>query len=57
MSTLNTKIKSPRNKTIAVSAAEAQILMAQTKTLLSSSSVSDIENRIIHQDVFQCSNF
>lgn len=51
------KKRAPRNKTLTVSDDEKTMLYEKTITLLSHSTSPEIENKIIHQDIFQCADF
>ena len=48
------KVRAPRNRTLTISADEKLQLTKQTLTLSNKSKVSDIEGRVIHQDLFEC---
>ena len=51
------KKRAPRNKTLTISEDEKDTLMAQTIILDSQPPVCDIENTLIHQDLFSCMDF
>lgn len=51
------KIRAPRNRTLTVSKDEGQRLLEQTVILDRSTIVSEIEGRVIHQDIFECADF
>ena len=49
-----TKVRAPRNRTLTVADEEKSLLSAQTISLSHPVSVSEIEGRVIQQDLFQC---
>ncbi|OQY47663.1 MAG: site-specific DNA-methyltransferase [Anaerolineaceae bacterium 4572_78] len=51
------KTKAPRNRTLTILEEEKDEIMQQTIKLESMSSVCDIENKLIHQDLFACMDF
>lgn len=51
------KERSPRNRTLIVHENERDALMRQTLSLSASCTESDIEGRLIHQDLFSCVDF
>ncbi|NOT18248.1 MAG: site-specific DNA-methyltransferase [Sulfuriferula sp.] len=48
------KARAPRNRTLVVNQDEADILMRQTISLGSPVMANEIENKLIHQDLFAC---
>lgn len=51
------KLRTPRNKTLTISADEKSMLSEKTIILSRPASISEIENRVIHQDIFHCADF
>jgi site-specific DNA-methyltransferase (adenine-specific) len=51
------KQRAPRNQTLTIHANEATSLIQQTITLREPASIYDIQNQIIHQDLFACIDF
>jgi site-specific DNA-methyltransferase (adenine-specific) len=51
------KKRAPRNRTLVISEDEADVLMHQTIFLHAPSTAHEIENRLIHQDLFSCIDF
>lgn len=51
------KIKAPRNKTLTIEKDEASSLMEKAISLRLPVSISEIENKIIHQNLFSCFEF
>ena len=51
------KERAPRNRTLTIHANEATSLMQQTINLHEHASIDDIQNQIIHQDLFACMDF
>jgi len=51
------KIKAPRNRTLTIDEGEKSSLIEQTISLNSCSQVNEIENKLIHQDLFSCLEF
>jgi site-specific DNA-methyltransferase (adenine-specific) len=50
------KTRAPRNRTLTLSADEKSMLSEQTITLSRPAGVSEIENRVIHQDILRCAD-
>lgn len=51
------KFRAPRNKTLIVSDDEKELLLEETITLEHHATTSEIENKVIHQDIFDCTDF
>ncbi len=51
------KAKAPRNQTLVINEEEKASLMAQTISLSSLACQEDLENKLIHQDLFACLEF
>lgn len=51
------KERSPRNRTLTIEPSESEQLLAKTIELNSSCKVSDIDGRVVHQDLFDCLPF
>lgn len=51
------KIRAPRNRTLTVSENEKSILIGKTISLERPSTHEEIENKLIHQDLFSCIDF
>jgi site-specific DNA-methyltransferase (adenine-specific) len=51
------KERAPRNRTLVVYEDETDVLMRQTISLGAPSAINEIENRLIHQDLFSCIDF
>jgi len=54
---MTNKVKAPRNQTLTIAPEEMEFLSNQAIQLKKTSAVGDIENKIIHQDIFVCSDF
>lgn len=52
-----TKERAPRNRTLVVHEHEKDALMSQTITLKAPCTVSEIDGKLIHQDLFSCTDF
>ncbi len=51
------KERTPRNRTLVVYEDETDVLMRQTISLGAPSAPNEIEDRLIHQDLFSCIDF
>ena len=51
------KTRAPRNRTLVVTDDEKKTLMSETVSLTHQCTINDIENRLIHQDLFDCLDF
>lgn len=51
------KVRAPRNRTLTIAPNEKELLLSETISLSERSAVSDIKNKVIHQDIFECVDF